>query len=92
MTDFSIGDRVAALPNTVWDSDWDDDHFSDSELAYPRLYGHHGHVVEHCGSHGCCWHSVHVRWEGVHDGRAGPTAWTDGRAWHMGDNEIEHVD
>ena len=91
MTDFNVGDRVAALADTIWDEDLAK--FNESEAAYMKLYGHHGHVVKDCGNYGCQQYSIHVRWEGVHDGRKqGPTAWTDGHIWHMDDYEIEHVD
>lgn len=90
MSKFAVGDRVAALANTEWDEDLTV--LNESELAYMKLHGHHGHIVDHCGRTGCL-HDLHVHWEGVHDGRRpGPTSWTDGYIWHVDDDEIEHID
>lgn len=86
---FAVGDRVAALPDTLWDDDLEG--FTDSEHDYVRLHGHHGRVVDGCGSSDCI--GLHVKWVGVHDGRTpGPTSWTDGTPWHMKPDEIEHID
>lgn len=91
---FKVGNRVAALSNTRWDDDLDD--CTESERSILLLHGHHGRVVAQCETPGCrastVGHIVHVRWEGVHDGRHGPTTWIDGTAWHMYDYEIEHID
>lgn len=86
---FAPGDRVAALLGTMWDDGLDS--FTESEQAYLRLHGHHGHVVARCDTSEC--EHLHVKWEGVHDGRSpGPTSWSDGTPWHMKDDEIEHID
>ena len=88
-TKFAPGHRVVALADTEWDDELDD--FTESELAYMRLHGHHGRVVANCDLSECD-HDLHVVWEGVHDGRsAGRTYWMHG-VWHMYDDEIEHAD
>lgn len=88
-TKFAPGDRVVALPDTDWDDELDA--FAEAERAYLRLHGHHGRVVAGCDTSECI--GLHVRWEGVHDGRLpGPTSWTDGTHWHMDPDEIEHAD
>lgn len=41
---FAPGDRVSALPNTPWDDDLRE--FTEAELAYSKLHGHYGRVVD----------------------------------------------
>ena len=92
---FKVGDRVAALANT----EWDEDNFelkescSQEERDYFRLHGHYGHVVETCEKSDCPWTGPHVLWQGTFDKRTVTnTSWLDGHHWHMGDDEIEHID
>lgn len=74
---FSVGDRVSALANTVWDSK--------PKASYGLLHGHHGHVVSRTHAF------VHVRWEGTHDGRQ-RSSWCNEILWRMREDEIEHID